>query len=167
MSTACRSLALGLLAACVVLVGADKTVWADTSDALCTIYEIRASSDKAGIDAELSGLKHKLKKPPLSSWTSFKLMKKHQKTAGLMKAVDVGLVPGGKLSLLYRDRQDEANKKPRLRFGFTLDDKGGKRQLDGRVRFDSGEYTLIGNGSELADGATYLLAVTCSVPPAK
>lgn len=131
-------------------------------DATCQVYEIKASNGAGGVDPALRGLAKKLGKPPFSSWKTFELLKKHDRGIEQMKAFEVGLVPGGKLSLLYRDRSDPEGKKPRLRLSFTLDDKAGKRKLDGTIKLDSGDYYLIG-GDELEGGGTYILAVSCAV----
>jgi hypothetical protein len=129
-------------------------------DATCEILEIKASNEADEIDPALKPLARKLKKPPFSAWKRFSLLKKHQRVAAKMKAVDVDLVPGGKLSLLYRELS--AGKKPRLRLQFTLDDKTGKRLFNGTVNLDAGDYSLIG-GEPLEDDATYILGVTCKV----
>lgn len=128
--------------------------------AACQILEIRASNEDGGIDKALEPLARKLKKPPFSAWKRFALLKKHDRAAVKMKAVDLDLVPGGKLSLLYREKS--AGAKPRLRLSFTLDDKSGKRLFNGTVNLDVGDYTLIG-GEPLDEGATYILGVACKV----
>jgi hypothetical protein len=132
----------------------------------CQVYEIKASNDDTGVDAALKPLAKKLKKPPFSSWKSFKLLKKHDKDIAKMKALSLGLVPGGKLSLLYRDKTAQEGKKVRLRLTFTLDDKAGKRKVDGTINLDSGDYYLIG-GDSLKGGGTYILAISCSAPKPK
>ena len=72
---------------------------------------------------------------------------------------------GSKLSLLYRDQNAAQGKKVRLRVTFTLDDKNDKRKLNSTLNLDSGDFSLIGNESDkLADGATYIVAVSCRVP---
>ena len=75
-----------------------------------------------------------------------------------MKAVDLALVPGGKLSLLFREKT--AGPRPRLRLSFTLDDKSGKRLFNGTVNLDVGDYSLIG-GESLEGDATYIIGVSC------
>lgn len=129
--------------------------------AKCKILEIKATKDpKGGIDSELKPLKAKLERPPFDSWKSFKVLAKHQKQVERMKALELKLVPGGKLSLLYRDLSATKGKKPRLRLSFTLDDKSGKRIAEYTIKLDSGDYNLIGGG-RLKGGAAYILATTC------
>ncbi|HLU67968.1 MAG TPA: hypothetical protein VKZ63_16900 [Kofleriaceae bacterium] len=137
---------------------ADKAEQAD-----CSIFEIEASNGKPGVDPALRPLERKLKKPPFSSWKTFKLLKKHDKKLQMMKQLSLPLVTGSKLGLLYRDKSDDKGKKVRLRLGFTLDDKDGKRKVDGTIKLDSGDYYLIG-GDELKGGGTYIVAVTCTAP---
>ena len=133
----------------------------------CTIYEMAASTGKPDVDPALRPLQKKLKKPPFSSWTSFKLLKKHDQQAVKMKALVLPLVTGSKLALLYRDQVADPGKKLRLRVTYTLDDKNGKRKLNSTLNLDSGDFSLIGGDwDKLPDGATYIVAVSCRVPGA-
>jgi hypothetical protein len=145
-------LGLGRDAAAQPAAGADET-------ARCEVLEIRASNEDGDVDPALRPLAKKLKKPPFSAWKRFALLKAHTQQVARMKSVDVALVPGGKLSLLYREKV-AGKKKVRLRLSFTLDDKGGTRLFNGTVNLDAGDYSLIG-GEPLDGDATYILAVTC------
>jgi hypothetical protein len=129
----------------------------------CAIFEIEASNGKPGVDAALRPLAKKLKKPPFSSWKTFKLLKQHAKTVARMKALNLPLATGSKMSLLYRDVVVVEGKKPRIRLDFAVDDKSGKRKVDGKINLDSGDYYLIG-GDELQGGGTYIVAVSCKAP---
>jgi hypothetical protein len=131
---------------------------AGTAD--CQIFEIKASNDGDGVDPQLKPLARKLKKPPFSSWKAFKLLKKHDKTVEKMKALNLSLVTGSKLTLLFRGASGSQDNKTRLRLTFTLDDKSGKRKLDGTINLDSGDYSLIG-GDTIEGGGTYIVAVSC------
>jgi hypothetical protein len=131
----------------------------------CAIYEMAASNGATVVDPALRPLQKKLNKPPFSSWKTFKLLKKHDKQAVRMKALNLPLVTGSKLSLLYRDQISNQGKKVRLRVTFTLDDKNDKRKLNSTLNLDSGDFSLIGGDwDKLADGATYIVAVSCRVP---
>jgi hypothetical protein len=131
----------------------------------CAVYEMAASSDKPNVDPALRPLQRKLKKPPFSSWTSFKLLKKHDQQALKMKALVLPLFTGSKLSVLYRDQIADPGKKVRLRVTFTLDDKNGKRKLNSTLNLDSGDFSLIGGDwDKLPGGETYIVAVSCRVP---
>jgi hypothetical protein len=156
-----RVLFAGIVLAFAVVLGRPAVARADAEKASCQVFEIKASNDDGGVDAALKPLAKKLKKPPFSAWKRFALLKKHDKAAVKMKAVELRLVPGGTLSILYRERAN-AKGKARLRLTFTLDDKGGKRLFNGTVAVDVGDYSLIG-GETLEDGATYILAVSCKV----
>lgn len=135
---------------------------AKADDASCTVFEIKASSGEGGIDKALAPITAKLKKPPFSAWKTFKVTKKHSITAPHIKAVSLSLVSGGKLGLLYKERNDAKGKKPRLRIAMTLDDVGGKRKADITLKVDSGDYTLLGRDAG-KDGSSNLLAISCSV----
>lgn len=129
----------------------------------CQVFEIKATNDEGGVDAALRPLARKLKKPPFSSWKTFKLLKKHEKQVEKMKTLSVGLVTGSRLSLLFRGTTGGQTAKPRLRLTFTLDDKSGKRKVDGTINLDSGDYSLFG-GETVEGGGTYILAVSCTAP---
>ena len=145
-----------LAATILIALAVARPAAADEDSASCHLLEIRASGGGSEIDAALKPLARKLKKPPFSAWSRFALLKQHRRAAVRMKAVDVELVTGGKLSLLFRDKGG----KGRLRLTFTLDDKSGKRLFNGTVNLEGGDYTLIG-GEPLDGDATYILGVTC------
>ena len=136
---------------------------AAATTAKCQIFEIKASNQGDGVDPLLKPLAHKLKKPPFSSWKAFKLLKKHDKTVEKMKALNLDLVTGSRLALLFRGATSGQPNKTRLRLTFTLDDKNGKRKLDGTINLDSGDYSLIG-GDSIEGGGTYIVAVSCTAP---
>jgi hypothetical protein len=133
------------------------------TSAECQIFEIKASNDEGGVDPALRPLARKLKKPPFSSWKTFKLLKKHDKTVEKMKSLNLELVPGSKLSLLFRGASGGQPSKTRLRLSFALDDKNGKRKFDGTLNLDSGDYSLIG-GDSIEGSGTYMLAISCRTP---
>jgi hypothetical protein len=133
------------------------------STAACQVFEIKASNEGEGVDPALRPLARKLKKPPFSSWKAFKLLKQHDKTVEKMKALNLALVTGSKLSLLFRGSSGGQASKPRLRLTFALDDKNGKRKVDGTINLDSGDYSLIG-GDSIEGGGTYIVAVSCKAP---
>ena len=151
---------LSALALCVAVAGFGNSAMAD--EAKCTVIEIKATSGDGGIDAELKPITNKLKKPPFSAWKTFKVLKKHSVKAAQMKAVSVSLADGGKLGLLYKERNDAKGSKTRLRIGFTLDNKVGKRKADITLKVDSGDYTLIGQDAD-KDGSSRLLAISCAI----
>jgi hypothetical protein len=135
---------------------------ASADDASCDVFEIKATNDEGGIAPELKPLQKKLKKPPFSAWKSFKLVKKHTAKATLMKSVSIKLSGGGKLGLLYKERSDAKGRKPRLRVVMTLDDAKGKRKADITLKFDSGDFSLVGQDAG-KDGSSSVLAIRCSV----
>ena len=149
-----------MLILCAITLVGFKTAAAD--EASCNVLEIEANSKDGGIDKSLKQIEDKLKKPPFSSWKSFKLIKKHTPKLVLMHAKTVSLAKGGKLSMLYRDRVDTKGKKTRLRLSFTIDDSEGSRQSDVTIKLDSGTYYMSG-GRPLKNGGTYILAAACSV----
>ncbi|HET6612081.1 MAG TPA: hypothetical protein VFG83_08840 [Kofleriaceae bacterium] len=129
--------------------------------ASCQVLEIKArNTDKAHIDPDLKPLQKKLKKPPFASWNTFDSLAGHKKTVVKMSPATLALVPGGKMTMLLRDRDQPPGKKPRYRLSITLDDKSGKRRLDATVKLDRGDWYLIG-GESLPGAGTYILAASC------
>lgn len=131
--------------------------------AKCTVYEVKASNGKPGIDPKLKVIAKKLKKPPFSSWTTFELLKAHKKTAARMKPLEIKLVPGWKLGLIFRSSSPSKRKKTRLSLKITIDDKNGKRKVDTSMNVDAGQYNLIWGGEILGEGSYYFLASACSL----
>jgi hypothetical protein len=131
----------------------------------CTVFEVKASNDGEGpgVDPQLKKLEKKLKKPPFSSWKTFKLLKKHTKTAEQMKPLTLKLVPGWKLGLLYRSASTSKRKKTRLRLTITIDDKTGKRKAETSMNVDEGQFNLIWGGEILGEGSYYFLASACDI----
>jgi hypothetical protein len=151
---------LGVVAAALAMTRAEARAQAEQAD--CTFIEIKASNTGGGVDKRLAPLQRKLARPPFSSWNTFEQLGKHQREVTRMRAEDVKLAIGGRLSALYRDRIQAKGRKDRLRMTVTMDDKSGKRALDTTFGIDSGEYLLIG-GQALPDDATYVLAISCAV----
>ena len=153
--------AFGTLVFAVVLaiawLGAAPPAHAQDVQAECSFLEIKATNDDSGIDPELKRLKKKLTKPPLSSWNSFKLVARHDKTLTRRKAEDVTLQLGGKLSVLLREKTAGA----RTRFEVTLaiDSKKGKRVLDTTGNVAAGDYLIV--SVDATAESSNLLAVTC------
>jgi hypothetical protein len=161
MRTVARSLAvLGVLVAALTMTSAEARAQSETAD--CTFIEIKASNTGGGVDKRLEPLQRKLERPPFSSWDTFEMLGRHARTVTRMRAEEVKLRIGGRLTALYRDRVQAKGRRDRLRMTVTMDDKDGKRALDTTFGIDSGKYLLIG-GQALPDGATYVLAISCTV----
>jgi hypothetical protein len=126
----------------------------------CEIYEIKAVRDGDKIDPELKPLERKLSQPPFSSWKSFSLLKKHNESVSRMRALNVKLVPGSQMQLLYLGMSKEAGKKDRLRLEFTLDDSSGKRTAKATLAVDVGDFYAV-VGDPLSGGGHHILAVAC------
>jgi hypothetical protein len=135
-----------------------RAAQADTSIA-CTVVEIEASSgDAPSMDAELKPLEKKLKKPPFSSWNTFKQLGSHAITLEVMKAGNLTLTHG-KAQLLLREVTAKGAKKTRIALGISLDDADGKRVLDSKVAVDAGDYLVVGRS--LKGNRGHLLAMNC------
>jgi hypothetical protein len=153
---------LGLLAAIALL--AASAGFAQASEALCDVYEIKASNDPGGIDKDLQKLEKTLRKPPFTSWTAFKLLKRHSQLAAVRKPVQLALSTGGTMKLLIRDRLDRQGKAPRLRITATMFNAKGKQTTEVTSVVDSGNAWLIGGAPlEGHPGATYFVGVDCAV----
>lgn len=141
----------------IALAGLSATASAQDPSASCSFLEIKASNDSGDIDAKLKPLTRKLKRPPFSSWKSFKVVAEHTATLTHMKAQDVTLELGGKLSALLRNRS--AGSKARMEVGLTIDNKKGKRAFGSKVTVAAGQYLII--AFETTADSGNLLAFTC------
>jgi len=124
--------------------------------AACDVVEIQASNDPGGVDPDLNDVKGKLSG---LKWTSYKQLARQKLTAPHKKPVSGELTNGGKVTLLYKDKLSEG-KRPRLRFGVDVEDKGGTQIVSTTTTFDSGDWVLI-SGEADAKGA-YILAIGCT-----
>jgi hypothetical protein len=151
-----------VFAAFVAATGFSFAGVAHADDAVrCQILEIKASSGETDrIDPRLRSIEDKLRQPPFRSWNVFEALERHRVQAERRRPVTLSLVPGGEMTLLYRDTSREEGKKPRLRLSLTLDDADGKRLMDATIQLDSGDWYLVG-GESLDDDATYILATGC------
>lgn len=146
----------------MMLLGAQSRAHAEAGELACSFLEIKATNDDSGIDPKLKPLAKKLTRPPLSSWKSFKLVARHDKKLARMKAQDIGLKRGGKLSALYRQHSKPEGKRDRFTLELALDNKSGKRTLDTKIVVDEGDYFVIAHSPKKDSGE--LLALTCDVP---
>lgn len=152
-----RGLGAAALAAAATLL-AMPAAHADTVN--CSIIEIEASTaDAPSVDPGLKPLERKLKKPPFSSWNSFKQLGSQALALETMKPGTAGLVHG-KATLILRDVQPPGAKKARLSLGISLDDDAGKRVLDSKVNVDAGDYFVVGRS--LPGNKGHLVALTCT-----
>lgn len=125
----------------------------------CKVIEIEAtSSDAPVVDGDLKSLEKKLKKPPFSSWNTFKSLGGHQITLEPMKAGTLTLVHG-KAGLLLREVTARAPKKTRIALGVTLDDGDGKRVLDSKLQVDAGDYHFVARS--MKGNKAQLIAISC------
>lgn len=125
----------------------------------CSVVEIEATTgDKPSMDPELKVLEKKLKKPPFSSWNTFKRLGAHTVNLELMKSSTLTLV-NGKAGLLLREVTARGGKKTRVSLGITLDDGDGKRVIDSKVAVDAGDYLVVARS--LRGGKGQLVAVSC------
>ena len=125
----------------------------------CEFVEISATtSSTPKIDSELASMEKKLKKPPFSSWNTFKQLTRVARPLVHLKSEAVKLSTGS-VSVLLREVTGVGGKRPRLALSVTMDDTDGKRVMDTRVNVDAGEFFLIGRS--LANNAGHVLALSC------
>jgi hypothetical protein len=129
--------------------------------AACGLIEISATNAKApSIPADLKPLAKKLRKPPLSSWNSFKVLTSAHMTLETLKA-DQARLKMGKASVILREVDRRSGKRPRLTLGVTMDDRAGKRVVDSKVVVDSGDYLVV--GETLANNDGHFVALSCTL----
>jgi hypothetical protein len=124
----------------------------------CDFLEITASTSAEGkIPSELKPLEKKLKKPPFSSWNTFKLLSRASRSLELLKADTLKLTMG-QATVLFRDA-DQRGKKSKIALTVTIDDEHGKRVVDTKVSVIAGDYLVLGRS--LPNNEGHLLAMTC------
>ncbi len=125
----------------------------------CEFVEISATtSTTPKIDSELASIEKKLKKPPFSSWNTFKQLTRVARPLVQLKSEAVKLSTGS-VSVLLREVTGLGSKRPRLALSVTMDDVDGKRVMDTKVNVDAGEFFLIGRS--LANNEGHVLALSC------
>jgi len=136
------------------LAGTMKEARADvTTD--CEFLEISAKAGgKPAIDAELSPVEKKLKKPPFSTWNQFKLLSRSQKSLVKKKAEPVSLKIGAATATLV-----EIVDKSKVRLTVTMDDEKGKQVANNTTTVEAGDYVIYVHG--LANNDGHLLSLTC------
>lgn len=123
-------------------------------DADCSYMEIAATNDKAAsIDGDLKPLEKKLKKPPFTSWNTFKKLSAGSASLTKLKSESLQLKQGA-ASILLRDRTDK-----RVEMTVTMDNAEGKRTLEAKPAFKAGDWLLLVGTNAKDDG--HILALTC------
>jgi hypothetical protein len=140
------------LAAALVVALAEPAL---AGDADCSYIEIAATkADKPAMDPELKPLEKKFKKAPFSAWNSFKKLSSGSVSLTKNKPVTLKLEHGA-ASLMLRDRSEK-----RVELTVTMDDAAGKRVLEAKPAFRSGDWLMVG-GPGAANDDGHILALTC------
>lgn len=154
---------LSALLLAVVMLATAATAHAEAETIGCEFLEIEANNSSGNVDPKLnSALAKKLKKPPFSSWKSFSLRAQHERKLPLLKAEEIQLAVGGKLSVLYRQHTQPTGKRDRFALTIELDSKSGKRALNTQIVVDARDHFVIALSSG-QENAT-LLALSCQIP---
>jgi hypothetical protein len=144
-----------LIAAAVVVasLGGVRVAAADDKDkADCSFIEFNGSAGPASIDADLKVFEKKLKKPPFSAWTVFKVLTKLDKTLVKQKSETLTL-KSGVANVINRERTPT-----RINLGLTLDGADGKRVLDSKPDVNVGDWLFVGTN---ANNDGHFLAIMC------
>lgn len=121
----------------------------------CEFLEISATSAKEpSIDPELEKLKRKFKKPPFSSWNSFKLLMKANQKLEQRKMETIRLKQGKATATLHGIVNTTS-----VRLAISLEDAKGKNIVNTTATFAAGDYLVYGHS--LPDNAGHMLALTC------
>jgi len=131
------------------------------STAQCTAIELGAThASSPSIPSELKALDKKLKKAPLSSWNSFKVMSSSDFTIEVNKPSSPKLAAGA-TTIILRDVSAREGKRPRLSLSITMDGQSGKRIFDSKVNTDSGDFIVY--GETLANDDGHFVALSCKL----
>jgi hypothetical protein len=121
----------------------------------CEFLEISAKvGDKPAIDAELSPVEKKLKKPPFSTWNQFKLLSRLQKPLAKKKAEPIPLKIGSATATLV-----EIVDKSKVRLTITMDDQKGKQVANNTTTVEAGDYLIYVHS--LPNNEGHLVSLTC------
>lgn len=121
----------------------------------CEFLEISATSEKApSIDPELEKLRKKFKKPPFSSWNTFKLLMKANQPLAQRKAETIALKQGKATATLHGIVNATS-----VRLAISLEDAKGKNIVNTTATFAAGDYLVYGHS--LPDNGGHMLALTC------
>lgn len=124
-------------------------------DAECNYMEIVATkSDKPALDPELKPLEKKFKKAPFSAWNNFKKLSSGAVSLTKNKPETQKLKQGSS-SMMLRDRSDK-----RVELTVTMDDAAGKRVVEAKPAFKTGDWLMLGGPSGANDDG-HILALTC------
>ena len=129
--------------------------------AQCTAIELGATHAGApSIPAELKPLEKKLKKSPLSSWNSFRVMSSSDFALENDKPSSPKLAAGA-TTIILKDVNAREGKRPRLSLSITMDGQSGKRIFDSKVNTDSGDFIVY--GETLANDDGHFVALSCKL----
>jgi len=139
--------------AAAIVVALASPAFAGDSD--CSFMEIAATkTDKPSVDPELKPLEKKFKKAPFSAWNNFKKLSSGAVSLTKNKPEALKLKQGS-ASLMLRDRSDK-----RVELTVTMDDAKGKRVLEAKPAFKSGDWLMLGGPGDANDDG-HILALTC------
>ena len=107
-----------------------------------------------GIDPDLKPLEKKLKKPPFSSWNTFKVLMKASQPLARRTPAPIALKIGKATVTLV-----EIVDKSKCRITVTIEDAKGKQLVNNTSSVEAGDYLVYGHSLPNNDG--HLLALTC------
>jgi hypothetical protein len=145
---------VAMIVAAAMLAGMAHRARADVT-ADCEFLEISAKTgDKPAIDADLSPVEKKLKKPPFSTWNQFKLLSRSQKSLPKKKPAPISLKIGAATATLV-----EIVDKSKVRLTVTMNDEKGKQVANNTATVEAGDYLMFVH--PLANNDGHLLSLTC------
>jgi hypothetical protein len=159
---AARALFAATLSLVPVLGLGGGAAFADDHDhATCTAIEIAATkAPEPAMAPDLKPLEKKLRKPPLSSWNSFKVLSSSELSLDSMKPASPKLAAGA-VTVILRDVDSKEGKRSRLTLGIAMDGQTGKRVFDSKLTLDAGDYVVFGETLPNDDG--HFVALTCKL----
>ncbi len=148
-------LALAAAIAVASLGGLRSAVADDKAD--CSFLEFTATKGKEpAIDPDLKPLEKKLAhSAPFASWNTFRVQTKLDKTLQKSKAEALALKTGT-ANVILRERSAA-----RVNLGITLDGADGKRVLDAKPDFQTGDWFFVGTSTPNAKDDGHFLALMC------
>jgi hypothetical protein len=151
---ATRRFVMTVATVALIATAATAPAYADVGTS-CVFLEISArQGDKPVMDAELKPVEKKLKKPPFSTWSQFKLLSQTQKALAKKKPEAIGVKLGAATATLV-----EIVDKSKVRLTVTMNDDRGKEVVNNTTTVEAGDYVIFVHA--LPNNEGHLLSLTC------
>ena len=137
---------------------------ADRKQVVAEVMVLLASNDGKGIDPSIGNMPQ-LKRPPLSAYNSYKLLKRGRLTLTDAKAEQLALPNKGKLSLTYKkaaSEKAENKSKSRVVVGARIDKPNGSKLVGTKVKARLNKIFFLSGGRHGKSGDALMVGIRIS-----